>query len=80
MAEFLNLYGQSIPHSDATIRGTPETLKALANAILTATQTSNATLKTYASDGEGYSIKIEATTNDEQPTPYYDENYQVTPE
>lgn len=59
----LNIYGQAMEHMDAEIVANTEGLKVLLEAILTALakgkgSTVNRAEGLYASDGEGYSVKI----------------------
>jgi hypothetical protein len=54
----LNLFPQTTYHADAAIVGTEDGLIALSNAITSALLFGKSEVKTFASDGEGYTLTI----------------------
>jgi len=74
--EILHIYAQSSWHDNATIAGTPESLKALRGAIDTAIQKGVAKCDSFVNDGEGYTIIVQSMSADEAEriaAPYTDE-------
>jgi hypothetical protein len=70
----LHVYAQDAWHDDAQIIGTPESLRALAAALMRAADTGHTRLSgCMAGDGEGYDVEIVTVTEDvldTLPVPY----------
>lgn len=58
---WMHVYPQYFPHSEAMIRGNREALEALRDALNDAINTGEAEASVFASDGEGYGVKIYRT-------------------
>lgn len=59
---FLHVYGQYCEHSEAVIRGTDAGLRALRDAIDAALAGSEAAAHLFATDGEGYTVKVQLSS------------------
>lgn len=72
----LQVYGQPYQHSDCYILGTKDDLLRLANQLIMACSDESISENYFASDGEGYSVRVRLTTDLElglTRLPYYDE-------
>lgn len=56
---WIHVYGQYMYHSEAVIRGTAPALTALRDAIDSALKGGEAEANVFATDGEGYEIKVQ---------------------
>jgi hypothetical protein len=54
----MHVLAQSIWHDAAFLIGTPDALKALRDAITAALVTGTGNVKTFANDGEGYTVYV----------------------
>jgi hypothetical protein len=61
----LHVHAQYTYHADAGIVGTPQALTALRDAINYALKFREAEIRTFASDGEGYTLTVQRVTDQE---------------
>lgn len=78
----INIYGQNTYHSEAVIVGTREGLRVLADTIIATFESGNDgafECDVFASDGEGYTIKVQTMSESEidKLTPIYEFNRSV---